>query len=66
MALATGYPGVIRWYRTKPAAQPRRGVDARRAAERFGFKAETPFAEGLQITVDWYLAHRDQALTRDK
>jgi GDP-L-fucose synthase len=66
VAQATGFTGEIRWDRTKPDGQPRRRVDPGRAAERFGFKAETPFAEGLQTTVDWYLAHRDEALSRDK
>jgi GDP-L-fucose synthase len=66
VAQATGFTGEIRWDATKPDGQPRRRVDPSRAAELFGFKAQTPFAEGLQTTVDWYLAHRTEATARDR
>jgi GDP-L-fucose synthase len=65
IADATGFTGEIRWDSTKPDGQPRRRVNASRAASSFGFKAEVPFAEGLRRTVDWYLAHRDEAVLRD-
>lgn len=59
-----GFSGDIRWDSTRPDGQPRRGVDGRRARELFGFEARTPFEEGLRRTVDWYLAHRDEAEAR--
>ena len=65
IARATGFGGEIRWDTSKPDGQPRRRVDPSRAASSFGFKAEVPFAEGLRRTVDWYLAHRDEAVARD-
>jgi GDP-L-fucose synthase len=65
IAGATGFTGEIRWDTSKPDGQPRRRVDPSRAASSFGFKAEVPFADGLRRTVDWYLAHRDEALARD-
>jgi GDP-L-fucose synthase len=65
IAAATGFTGEIRWDTTKPDGQPRRRVDPSRAASSFGFKAEVPFADGLRRTVDWYLAHRDEAVARD-
>jgi GDP-L-fucose synthase len=65
IAEATGFTGEIRWDTSKPDGQPRRRVDPTRAATTFGFKAEVPFAEGLRRTVDWYLAHRDEAVARD-
>jgi GDP-L-fucose synthase len=65
IARATGFAGEIRWDMSKPDGQPRRRVDPSRAASSFGFKAEVPFAEGLRRTVDWYLAHRDEAVARD-
>jgi GDP-L-fucose synthase len=65
IARATGFTGEIRWDTSKPDGQPRRRVDPSRAASSFGFKAEVPFAEGLRRTVDWYLAHRDEAVARD-
>ena len=59
-----GFTGEIRWDETKPDGQPRRGVDASRAHEAFGFKATTGFEDGLRATIDWYLTHRDEAEAR--
>jgi GDP-L-fucose synthase len=50
----TGYQGDIVWDTSKPNGQPRRQLDVSRAEDYFGFHATTPFAEGLQRTVDWY------------
>lgn len=66
VAEATGFGGEIRWDASKPDGQPRRRVDASRAHERFGFEATTPFAQGLEATVAWYLAHRAEAEERDQ
>lgn len=57
---ATGFTGEVRWDTSRPDGQPRRRVDASRAAA-FGFKATTSFNEGLRRTVDWYLSHREEA-----
>jgi GDP-L-fucose synthase len=65
VADATGFDGEIRWDASKPDGQPRRRVDPSRAASLFGFKAQVPLAEGLRRTVDWYLANRHEAETRD-
>ncbi|HVX19267.1 MAG TPA: GDP-L-fucose synthase [Acidimicrobiales bacterium] len=62
---ATGFTGEIRWDTTKPDGQPRRRVDASRAHELFGFTASTPFDDGLRRTVEWYLANRAAAESRD-
>ena len=35
----------------------RRRLDVSRAWERFGFRASTPFADGLRRTIEWYRAH---------
>lgn len=59
-----GFDGEIRWDTTKPDGQPRRGVDGSRAEHAFGFKAATGFEDGLRATIDWYLAHRDEAEAR--
>jgi GDP-L-fucose synthase len=61
VAEATGFEGTVRWNATKPDGQPRRQLDCTRAAELFGFRATTPLGEGLRATVDWFLAHRDEA-----
>jgi GDP-L-fucose synthase len=59
-----GFPGEVRWDTTKPDGQPRRGVDGSRAREAFGFAPSTDFTDGLKATLEWYLAHRDEAEAR--
>lgn len=59
-----GFEGEVRWDTSKPDGQPRRGVDGTRAQKEFGFQAQVDFEEGLRRTVDWYLAHRDEAEAR--
>ena len=61
IARLVGFGGELRWDPTKPDGQPRRRVDATRAANLFGWRAETPFEEGLRRTIDWYLANRAEA-----
>ncbi len=51
------YDGELVWQTDKPNGQPRRCLDTSRAKERFGFKAEIGFEEGLRRTIDWYCAH---------
>ncbi len=60
----TGFDGRVVWDSSKPDGQPRRSVDANRARELFGFEARTDFRDGLRSTIDWYLAHRDEAEAR--
>lgn len=57
VAEVTGYDGEIVWDDTKPNGQPRRKLDTSRATERFGFTAQTPFRDGLERTVEWFLAN---------
>jgi GDP-L-fucose synthase len=54
IARLTGFDGEIRWQLDKPDGQPRRSLDVSRAREKFGFRARTPFEEGLRRTVAWY------------
>jgi len=54
----TGFTGEIRWDSSKPDGQPRRRLDVSKANEYFGFKAKTPFDEGLKATIDWYRKHK--------
>ena len=53
-----GFDGLIAWDPSKPDGQPRRCLDTTRAASEFGFRARTPFGEGLARTVRWYLEQR--------
>jgi GDP-L-fucose synthase len=57
----TGFTGEIVWDASMPNGQPRRQLDASRAAERFGFRARVPLRDGLERTVAWY---RENALSR--
>jgi GDP-L-fucose synthase len=50
----TGFEGQIVWDTSKPNGQPRRSLDTSRAREYFGFKAQTPFEDGLLRTIEWY------------
>ena len=60
IAQLTGFSGRLVWDTSKPNGQPRRGLDVSRAKRLFGFRAETPFEEGLRRTIDWYREHRSQ------
>lgn len=53
IAKLTGFTGTITWDTTKPDGQPRRCLDISRAEREFGFRAATPFEEGLRKTIDW-------------
>src|SRR5215218_4970533 len=55
IAAITGFTGRIVWDTTKPNGQPRRSLDVARAEALFGFRATTPFDEGLEATIQWYL-----------
>lgn len=59
IARMTGFEADFVWDITKPNGQPRRALDTSRAKEKFGFEAEVDFDEGLQKTIDWYVANRD-------
>ncbi|MCX6037995.1 MAG: NAD-dependent epimerase/dehydratase family protein, partial [Chloroflexi bacterium] len=54
----TGFKGKPAWDTSKPNGQPRRGLDVSRAEKYFGFRAVTPFEEGLRQTIDWYKQNR--------
>jgi GDP-L-fucose synthase len=56
IAKLTGFKGNIIWDDTKPDGQPRRKLDTNLAFKEFGFKAKTPFEQGLRKTIDWYIS----------
>jgi GDP-L-fucose synthase len=62
IAELTGFSGEIRWDTAMPNGQPRRALDASKAAELFGFRAETQLRDGLIRTIEWY---RDSRLQRE-
>jgi len=61
IARLTGYSGDIVWDTTRPNGQPRRSLATERAERGFGFRARTPFEEGLARTIDWYRGARKEA-----
>jgi GDP-L-fucose synthase len=54
IAELTGFDGEIVWDTSMPNGQPRRSLDASRAEQYFGFRAQTPLREGLARTIAWY------------
>ncbi|MFO0745863.1 MAG: GDP-L-fucose synthase [Myxococcota bacterium] len=52
-----GFRGALRWDPSQPNGQPRRALSTERAAERFGFRAEVSFEDGLRETIAWWEAH---------
>jgi GDP-L-fucose synthase len=61
IARLTGFEGQLVWDTNKPNGQPRRSLDTRRAYEYFGFRAQTPFEEGLSKTITWYRSQGKRA-----
>ncbi len=55
VAALVGFNGDLVWDTTKPNGQPRRKLNTERAWKYFGFRAQTPFDQGLEETVRWYL-----------
>ncbi len=56
IAKVTRYTGRLVWDASRPDGQPRRCLDVSRAEKEFGFRATTPFEEGLRETIAWYEA----------
>jgi len=58
IARLTGFTGKLVFDTSKPNGQPRRGLDVSRAEQAFGFRARTPFEQGLRRTIEWYRANK--------
>jgi GDP-L-fucose synthase len=56
IAELVGFTGEIVWDTSKPDGQPRRWLDTSRAEREFGFRARTSLRDGLEKTIEWYLA----------
>jgi GDP-L-fucose synthase len=61
IARLSGFEGRLRWDPSKPDGQPRRSLDTTRAERAFGFSASIDLEEGLRRTIDWYVAHKEEA-----
>ena len=69
IAKHAGFKGRLAWDPTKPDGQPRRCLETSKAEALFGWRATTPFDEGLARTVDYFrnvrrAAERVQPATR--
>ncbi len=60
IAFLSGFSGKLIWNTDKPNGQPRRGLDTTRAFEKFGFKAQMTFDEGLANTIGWFRKHHNE------
>ncbi len=58
IARLTGFSGELVWDTSKPDGQPRRCLDISKAERLLGFKATTPFEDGLTKTIEWYRTQR--------
>lgn len=58
LARLCDFTGEIVWDSSKPNGQPRRSLDTGRAQALFGWRAGTPWEEGLKRTIAWYRANR--------
>jgi GDP-L-fucose synthase len=63
IADVTGFTGEIRWDTSMPNGQPRRSLDASKAARLFGFRASVGLREGIERTVAWYRSEHAVAAT---
>jgi len=62
IARLTGFEGRVEFDASKPNGQPRRCLDTTRAADYFGFRAQTDFETGLRQTIAWYEQTRAPAV----
>ena len=60
IANKTGFTGKLVWDTTKPNGQPRRKLDTARAYQRFGFKAQMSFEEGMSHAIKWFRENRER------
>lgn len=54
IARLAGFEGRLQFDPGQPDGQPRRALNIDRAEKEFGFRARTPFEQGLRETIDWY------------
>ncbi len=61
-----GYGGEVEWDTTKPDGQPRRCLDTSRAWQEFEWRARTPLRDGLQRTIDWFMANYESMIAQGR
>ncbi len=63
-ARCTGFTGDIIWDSSKPDGVGRKVLDVTRMQQVLNWEPPTSLAVGLEQTIDWYLAHKEQADAR--
>ncbi len=63
IAATVGYEGELVQDTSKPDGTPRKLLDVSRL-NNLGWTAETPLADGIRSTYDWYLEHRAEVRTK--
>ncbi len=61
-----GYGGEVEWDTTKPDGQPRRCLDTSRAWQEFEWRARTSLRDGLQRTIDWFMANYESMIAQGR
>lgn len=64
IAKHTGFEGEVAWDTSKPDGVPRKVLDVSRMKQVLNWTPPTSLDEGLKKTVDWYLAHKEEADAR--
>ena len=59
IAEVMGYKGAIYFNSKYPDGQPRRQLDITRAKQRLGYEPQIDLLEGLESTVDWFIANKE-------
>lgn len=57
----TGFSGHLRWNTTKPDGQMKKVLDVSRMRKVLGWQPPTDLRTGLRKTIDWYVAHKEEA-----
>lgn len=65
VAKHTGFQGEVAWDVDKPDGVPRKVLDVSRMREVLGWEPPTSLVEGLKLTIDWYLANKEEADARE-
>ena len=63
-AIYIKFRGKLNWDTTKPNGVPRKVLDVKRMNEKFPNFHPLSFEVGLKITIDWYLANKEEADSR--
>ncbi|MFN7973470.1 MAG: NAD-dependent epimerase/dehydratase family protein [Acidobacteriota bacterium] len=58
------YKGEIVWDTSKPNGVAKKVLDVRRMKELLGWQPRYGLMDGLKVTIDWYLAHKESADAR--